>query len=288
MSGRGFRVIDAHVHIQPWEQLEPEVAKVMGRGRPDLPDIKRFIENSDDFIEFLDAEGLARVALINYPADDLMGFGPSVNDYCAAYRDAHPDRIIAFGGVHPRLSEDPEREVARALDELKLDGIKIHPPHQLIFPNDHLNGNETLRLLYEGCQDRRVPVMIHTGTSIFPKARGKYGDPITVDDVAVDFPELPLIMAHGGRPIWMETAFHLVRRHPSVYMDLSGIPPKALLEYFPRLESIASKCLFGTDWPSPGVKSIRQNVDAIAELAISDAAKERIFAGTADELFPPR
>ena len=274
-----FRVVDAHVHIQPWEQLKPEVAKVMGRGRPDLPDIQRFIEKSDDFIEFLDAEDLARVALINYPADDLMGFGPSVNDYCAAYRDAHPDRIIAFGGVHPRLSEDPEREVAHALDELKLDGIKIHPPHQLVFPNDHVNGNETLRLLYEGCQSKRVPVMIHTGTSIFPKARGKYGDPITVDDVAVDFPELPLIMAHGGRPIWMETCFHLVRRHPNVYMDLSGIPP---------LESIASKCLFGTDWPSPGVKSIRQNVDAIAELPISDEAKERIFAGTADELFPPR
>jgi predicted TIM-barrel fold metal-dependent hydrolase len=283
-----FRVVDAHVHIQPWEQLKPEVAKVMGRGRPDLEDIKRFIQKSGEFIRFLDEENIARVALINYPAEDLMGFGPSVNDYCAAYRNEHPDRIIAFGGVHPRLSEDPEGEIAHALDVLELDGIKIHPPHQLVQPNDHVNGNETLRLLYQRCEEKRVPVMIHTGTSIFPKARGKYGDPIAVDDVAVDFPKLPIIMAHGGRPLWMDTAFHLVRRHRNVYLDLSGIPPQAVLEYFPRLESIADKCLFGTDWPSPGVKSIRRNVDAIAALPISDEAKQRIFAGTADELFPPR
>ena len=288
MQGSDFRVIDSHVHIQPWEQLKPEVAKVMGRGRPDLEDIERFIAKSDDFIAFLDSERIARVALINYPAEDLMGFGPSVNDYCAAYRDSHPDRIIAFGGVHPRLCRDPQREVARALDELKLDGIKIHPPHQLVQPNDHVNGNETLRLLYQRCEEKRVPVMIHTGTSIFPRARGKYGDPMSVDDVAVDFPELPIIMAHAGRPIWMETCFHLVRRHRNVYMDISGIPPKSLLEYFPRLESVADKCLFGTDWPSPGVRSIRRNVDAVAAIAISDEAKQRIFAGTADELFPPR
>ena len=283
-----FRVIDIHVHIQPWEQLHPEVAKVMGRGRPDLADIRRFIEKRDDFIAFLDAEGIARVALINYPAEDIMGFDAGVNDWCAAYRDAYPDRIIAFGGVHPRLCDDPGAAIAHALDDLRLDGIKVHPPHQLVFANDHVHGNETLRLLYERCQERRVPVMIHTGTSIFPKARAKYGDPIHVDDVAVDFPDLPIIMAHGGRPIWMETCFHLVRRHRNVFMDLSGIPPRSLLEYFPRLESIADKCLFGTDWPSPGVRSIRQNVDAIAALSLSDEVKARIFAGTADLLFPPR
>jgi len=84
----------------------------------------------------------------------------------------------------------------------------------------------------------------------------------------------------------MDTAFHLIRRHRNVYMDLSGIPPTRLLEYFPRLESIADRCLFGTDWPSPGVKSIRANADVFLDLPISADAKNQILSGTADTLFP--
>ena len=283
-----MRVIDIHVHVQPWEQLLPGAASAMSRSRPDLPDIRRYIDDPDAFARFLDEQGIARVGLINYPAQDVMGFDESVNDFSAAYRDRHPSRIIAFGGVHPRLTKDPEREVRRLLDELRIDGVKVHPPHQLVHANDHVNGNRTLQLLYAGCEERGVPVMVHGGTSVFPGARGKYGDPMDVDDVAIDFPKLPLIIAHGGRPLHMETAVHLVRRHPNVYMDLSGIPPKSLLEYFPKLESLADKCLFGTDWPSPGVRSIKVNVDAFLALPLTDAAKARILAGTADQLFPPR
>ena len=109
-----------------------------------------------------------------------------------------------------------------------------------------------------------------------------------LDDVAVDFPELTLILAHAGRPLWMETAVHLARRHRNVHLDLSGIPPKSLLEYLPKLESLAAKCLFGTDWPSPGVRSIAENVAAFLELPLTDSAKARILAGNADALFPVR
>ncbi len=280
------RIIDIHVHIQPWKQLKPEVADVLANRRPDIEEIRRFIADSDAFIESLDAQGIARVGLINYPSQDLMGFHHNVNDFVAAYRDKHPTRILAFGGLHPRFVKDPVKEVAYLLDDLKLDGIKIHPPHQLLAPNAHIDGDPTLLELYSGCQERGIPVMVHTGTSVFPGARGKYGDPMLCDDVAVDYPELPLILAHGGRPLWMDTAFHLIRRHRNVYMDLSGIPPTRLLEYFPRLESIADRCLFGTDWPSPGVKSIRANADAFLDLPISADAKNQILSGTADTLFP--
>ena len=75
--------------------------------------------------------------------------------------------------------------------------------------------------------------MFHTGTSIFPGARNTYGDPIYVDDVAVDFPKMKILLAHGGRPLWMHTAFFLLRRHANVFLDISGIPPKSLLNYFP-------------------------------------------------------
>jgi len=80
---------------------------------------------------------------------------------------------------------------------------------------------------------------------VFPGARNKYGDPIYVDDVAVDFPKLKILLAHGGRPLWMDTAFFLIRAACKCYLDISGIPPKKLLEYFPRLEEIAAKTRLG-------------------------------------------
>ena len=66
-----------------------------------------------------------------------------------------------------------------------------------------------LEIIYRAAEANGVPVMFHTGTSIFPGARNKYGDPIHVDDVAVDFPKLKILLAHGGRPLWMQTAFFL-------------------------------------------------------------------------------
>ena len=78
-----------------------------------------------------------------------------------------------------------------------------------------------------------MPVTIHTGTSVFPGARSRFGDPMDVDDVAIDFPKLTILLAHGGRPLWMDAAFFLVRRHPNVHLEISGIPPARLLEYFP-------------------------------------------------------
>ena len=93
-------------------------------------------------------------------------------------------------------------------------------------------------------------------------------------------------MAHGGRPIWMQTAFFLLSRHKNVYLDISGIPPKILLKYFPRLEEIAHKTLFGTDWPSPGIPDIKQNLDQFQALALPDAVKEQILSKTALEMWP--
>ena len=163
--------------------------------------------------------------------------------------------------------------------------IKIHPPHQLLYPNDYLNGVKELEIIYRAAEANGIPIMVHTGTSIFPGARNKYGDPIYVDDVAVDFPNLKILLAHGGRPLWMDSAFFLVRRHPNVFLDISGIPPKSLLKYFPRLEEIAHKTLFGTDWPGPGVPEIAGNLSDFRALPLSDRAKHQILSKTALEIW---
>ncbi len=164
--------------------------------------------------------------------------------------------------------------------------INYVAPDQLLFPNDYLIGVKELEIIYRAAEANGIPVMFHTGTSIFPGARNKYGDPIHVDDVAIDFPKLKILLAHGGRPLWMDTAFFLVRRHPNVYLDISGIPPKNLLKYFPRVEQIADKTLFGTDWPGPGVPEIKQNLEDFRALPLAESAKQQILSRSALEIWP--
>jgi hypothetical protein len=103
--------------------------------------------------------------------------------------------------------------------------------------------------------------MFHTGSSTFPVNRLKYGDPIYLDDVARDFQQSTISMAHSGRGFWYEACFFLSRFHPNVYMEISGLPPRNLFKYFPKFEQNADKILFGTDWPaSPGLDYILEDI----------------------------
>ncbi|RMG93858.1 MAG: amidohydrolase, partial [Candidatus Dadabacteria bacterium] len=129
------------------------------------------------------------------------------------------------------------------------------------------------------CQELGWPVMVHTGSSVFRGAKLKYGDPLHLDEVAVDFPELTLLMVHGGRGFWYDRAEFLAGLHPNLYLEISGLPPRKLLSYFPGLERIHRKVVFGSDWP--GNPGIRANVEAIRQLPLSEAAKEAILGGNA-------
>ena len=151
--------------------------------------------------------------------------------------------------------------------------------------NAYLDGLDALRAIYEEAQRLRLPVMIHTGTSVFPGARSRTGEPMAADDVAVDFPDLTIILAHGGRPLWMDQAFFLVRRFPNVYMDVSSVPPRAILRYFPRLVEVADKVLYGSDWPAPGVRSMADNLRAFRELDLPAAALRQMVEENAGKVF---
>lgn len=237
----------------------------------------------------MDEIGLARAGLINYPAPDVMGFTERANDFGARFKRHAPDRIIAYGGVHPRLSKDPRAQMRRLFDELGLDALKLHPPHQCFHANGYRDGSApALGAIYEEAQKRGIPVMVHTGTSIFPGARNSFVRALELDDVGVDFPNLKLILAHLGRPLEMDEVFFLLRRHKNFHADCSGIPPKKLLEYFPRLEDVADKVMFGSDWPSPGVRSIGENLADFRALPLSAQAGEKILVGNATRLFSQR
>lgn len=278
-------IIDIHIHIQPLHMFKPHALELIKRGRKDYADVEKYSASPAEFMKFMDSLEIERAGLINYVAPDIMGFTPEVNDWIAGYCRANPKRLLAFGSVHPKYVADAGAEVDR-LAKLGIRGLKVHPSHQAYSPNDYRNGLGPLAAVYERAAANGMPVMIHTGTSIFPGARNVHAQPMLADDVSVDYPNLVVILAHGGRPLWMNEAFFLVRRHKNMYMDVSGIPPQKLLEYFPRLEEIADKTLFGTDWPGPGVPEVRGNIEKFRALPLSDAAKQKILYDNAAKLFP--
>ncbi len=278
-----MKVIDIHIHIQPWEQLKPAVQERMRAGRKDFEQILRFIQSPKAFLEFLDANGIERAGLINYPSPDLMGFTAATNDFVANYCKENPQRLIAFGGVHPRFCDDADAEMARLL-KLGIRCLKVHPPHQMIAANAYRHGHVTQEIIYRRAEQENMLVMFHGGTSIFPGARNVFADTMPIDDVAVDFPHLKIIIAHAGRPLHAETTFFLLRRHKNIHIDVSGIPPKKLLEYLPRLEEISDKTLWGTDWPSPGVWDMKKNLDDFLQLPLSEEIKQKVLYDNAARL----
>lgn len=186
-------------------------------------------------------------------------------------------RLIPFASPNPYIDND----LAERIDELVQDegfrGVKLYPVYQHHFLNE-----TRMYPLYAKAQDLGIPILVHTGSSVFKGARIKYGNPLHLDDVAIDFPDLKLLLAHGGRPFWYEQAFWMAQRHANVFLEISGLPAKNLLTYFPRLESLADKVVYGSDWP--GYPYIRRNIEAINELPMSEQAKEKILGGNAAEL----
>jgi predicted TIM-barrel fold metal-dependent hydrolase len=265
--------------------FKPAVLELMKKKRADFEEVASYSRSAKAFLGYLDRCGIDRAVLVNYVAPDVMGLTAEVNQFTADFVKEDLRRLIPCGSVHPRHSSNILADVEHIL-RLGLRMIKIHPPHQLLYPNEYLSGMKELEIIYRAAEANDIPVMFHTGTSVFPGARNKYGDPIYVDDVAVDFPKLKILLAHGGRPLWMDTAFFLIRRHPNVYLDVSGIPPKKLLHYFPRLSEIAHKTLFGSDWPGPGVPDIARVLEEFRGLPMSEEMRMQILEKTAASLWP--
>jgi hypothetical protein len=279
-----YQAIDVHIHVQPIEQLNAVTMKSFSAHHDDFDRVRETIASPVKLLNYLDRVGVERAVLINYSAPDVMGFRADTNEWVAQYVKHAPDRLIPCGSVHPRFTTDCAAQVDRLAD-LGIKMLKVHPSHQLIYPNQYRDDLPHQAQIYERAQAHGIPVMIHTGTSIFPHARNKYAQPIFIDDLLVDFPKLEIILAHGGRPLWMNEAFFLLRRSKNVYLDISGFPPQNLLEYFPRIEEIADRVMFGSDWPGPIVKDIGANIAAFKMLPISDDAKRKILRETALKMF---
>ena len=281
-----FLVFDAHIHVGPYDQMKEGARRVMMGGRNDLELLDRLRSSADELLKVMDAQGIARAALINSVAPEVIGITDRVNPWIARYVEGHRDRLVPVGGIHPRHSRDVAGDVQRLLDVYRLGAIKLHPPHMELAANAYRTDCPSLADVYRLAGEAKRPVLIHTGTSIFPGARNVYADPMPCDDVAVDFPQTTIVLCHAGRPLWYDTAFFLLRRHANVLLDISSIPPRKLLGVLPRISEAADRVLWGTDWPSAGVKSMRGNVEDFLSLPLTDAVRRKILFENAAALFP--
>ncbi|HEX6286388.1 MAG TPA: amidohydrolase family protein, partial [Acidimicrobiia bacterium] len=174
-------IFDVHIHVQPWQMMKPSVLALMDDEAHQ--GVKAILESPEALLRELDANGVDRACCINYVSPDVMGFTFGVNPWVAEFTRKHRDRLIPVGSVNPLHSGDVRGDARRVID-LGIRMVKIHPPHQLFSPNAYRFELPKLAELYEECEKAAIPVMFHTGTSIFPGARNVYADPMPIDDVA--------------------------------------------------------------------------------------------------------
>jgi predicted TIM-barrel fold metal-dependent hydrolase len=129
-------------------------------------------------------------------------------------------------------------------------------------------------------------VVVHCGTSTSPGASNELADPALLIPVLRDFPGLTVVLAHGGRGWWYDAAASLALLHENVWIELSGLPPHRLPDYYARfdLRRLARKFIFGTDWP--GVRSIARNARALAALGLDEKVLAGALAGNEMNVYP--
>lgn len=223
------------------------------------------------FSHFLRESGVDYGVILAELSPVTTGICP--NEYVAGFCRGQ-DNMIPFATVNPYMMTSPRKELARLVEDYGIRGLKLYPTYNCFYPNDPM-----LYPVYQKAEELQLPVMVHTGSSVFTGSRLKYGDPMFLDDVAVDFPDLTVLMVHSGRGFWYDRAFFLARLHTNLYMEVAGLPPQRLMEYFPDLERNADKIVFGSDWP--GVTSIKKNIEIIRSLPLAPATVEKILGGNA-------
>jgi predicted TIM-barrel fold metal-dependent hydrolase len=191
----------------------------------------------------------------------------------------NPARVKVAANVNPHLHYPVADELERQL-ALGAVALKVHPVHGGFAVNDR-----SMYPAYEICQEAGVPLVVHCGTSTFPGALNKYGDPVFIDDVLHDFRSLDVVLAHGGRGWWYDAAAFLALSNPRVWIELSGLPPSRLQTYYSKHSwaRLTQRMIFGTDWP--GIPGIAKNARAVAALCPDEQTVDLVLSGNACQVY---
>ncbi len=270
--------IDVHVHLET--EIEDNAANDAAKKYFGNSGVGR---NRHELAEYYRAR---KIGCVVFTVDErLTGRPPIPNDEVAAFAAENSDIMFAFASVDPMRGKEAVDEARRLIASGGIRGFKLHPPLQQFHPND-----PQVYPFYEVINEAKLPVIFHTGHSgIGTGQRGgggvrlKYGNPMDIDDVAVDFPDMPIIMAHPSFP-WQDEAISICLHKPQVYIDLSGWSPKyfspTLVQYASTL--LKHKVLFGSDYPL--IAPDRWLAD-FEKIAIKDEVRPLILKENALRLF---
>ena len=276
--------IDIHTHAEMSTRLLPDEAEaeaLEARGRYFRYEVKH------PTIAQMAAQYRAKkIAFVIFTVDHERGMGIRriLNEEVAESAAEHADVCIPFASIDPARGKMGVREARRLIKDFGVRGFKFHPIIQGFYPNDR-----DVYPLYEVIAEARLPALFHSGqTGIgagMPGGGGlrlKYGNPLYLDDVAADFPDMPIISAHPGVP-WQDEQLSVALHKPNVYIDLSGWSPK----YFePKLVQYANtllkhKVLFGSDNP---VIQPERWIEEFDKLTIKPDARQLILKDNAAKL----
>jgi predicted TIM-barrel fold metal-dependent hydrolase len=245
--------IDVHVHAEVSERdpVDEERKKFEDAAKKYF---KEKIAKRPTIPETADYYRERKMAAVIFTVDGEHARGQKrmSNEEVLEVASEHPDVFIPFASIDPWKGKMAVREAKYLIETYNVRGFKFHPQFQEFFPNDRM-----CYPLYEVIAEAKLPALFHTGHSGMgtgmPGGGGirlKYGNPMDVDDVAVDFPDMPIILAHPSWP-WQDEALSMCLHKPQVYIDLSGWSPKyfppQLVHYSNTL--LKKKILFGSDFP---------------------------------------
>jgi len=232
-------IVDVHTHRPKYREGVPaEEVEFNTAWRPD-----RVVKVSVTWSEYIEAmTHVDRAIVFGIPQEPYT----SLNDATAEFVRAHPTKLIGFLSVHPK---DPGalEEIERCVSDLGLRGLKLGANYQNFEPC----GPEALAV-YKRAEELGLPIMFHAGTSPVHEAPLDYGHPRHMDEIAIKFPDLKIVLAHMAHP-WQPTTIAVIRKHPNVYADISALFYRPWSFYnCMRLATewgVLDKLLFGTDYP---------------------------------------
>ncbi len=251
-------IVDVHTHAWTDKHITDRVREAVLSARGEwLSEFKRNLENLT-WEKHYKAMGKVDKAIvfcwpnvIDVPNDELAG-----------YVNAHVDKVIGFASVNP-FNEQAAAEIRRCVEELGLKGIKLYPITQRFYPDDSV-----VYSIAEVAQELQIPILWHLSPVFLSDAPLKYSAPKRVDELAIAFPELKMIIAHLGFP-WEIEVLAVIRKQPNVYADISGICMQHWRFYNVMVSAVdygvTDKLLFGSDWP---LITFEATVEALRKLNI--------------------
>ncbi len=277
----GVPLVDVHLHaarLPTLKQAWQEWARDFG----DAAVLSRVYDEAGTIIPaafdaYLAAEGVDIALLFSEYSPKATGIQP-IEDITPV-ASVNPDRIRIVANVNPHLHYPVDEEVRRQLG-LGAVALKIHPVHAGFAANDR-----AMYPAYEACQAAGVPLVVHCGTSTFPGSSNKFADPVYLDDVLRDFRRLTVVLAHGGRGWWYDAAAFMALSNERVWIELSGLPPSRLREYYAKhnWNRLTRRMIFATDWP--GIPGIAANARAVRALCPDEATAGLVLAGNAMRVY---